>query len=262
VNSTSTAIQIRNTRNRRAGARWQAALRDGLRKSGFDIEGLILTGTEDEGDLVVRTGWNRLGGLAERVVIEAKAGVLYAAEFVDQALDEASNFARHRGMDRSRVMGIVVAKRRRKTWSDAYVLTSCAEYFRLGAAEAAHSAGGRSWPRVLCNGLRAAGRDAELIAPNLATPEGDLVVRERDRTLVVKTRSGELRVGELVDQAQTEAEHWARNRSIDPYRVDPVAIARRRGRSWSDAYVITTVEEFFGLDPYDEPFEAVAGAAA
>lgn len=117
-------LKRRNARNKEAGARWQRDLRNGLRLAGLDVERLALSGNEDEGDHVVR--------VAEQfVVIEAKAGVLHPAEFVRQAILEADNFAKHRGLDRSLVHGICAAKKRNAGWADAYVLTTLREYFRL-----------------------------------------------------------------------------------------------------------------------------------
>jgi hypothetical protein len=127
-----TDIAQRNARNRRAGARWQTVVRDGLREYGFDIERLALTGAEDEGDHVVRLNTPVLP--ARRfVVIEAKAGSLHAADFVRQAGEEAAHFAFHRGLTLAEVTGIAVVKRRGANWRDAYVLTTVRDYFGLGA---------------------------------------------------------------------------------------------------------------------------------
>lgn len=119
-------VAVRNARNRRAGARWQNELRNGLREAGFDIERLALAGKEDEGDHVVRLP----SGLF--VVLEAKAGAMHPAGFVREAEVEASNFAAHRGLDPAEVTGVAVVKRRGANWRDAYVLTTLRTYFGLG----------------------------------------------------------------------------------------------------------------------------------
>ena len=120
----------RNARNKRAGARWQSDLRDGLRASGLDVERLVLAGAEDEGDLVIRVD-PALSPRRRYVVIEAKAGALHPAEFVREAGLEAAHFAYHRGLDLAEVTGIAVIKRRGSNWRDAYVLTSLRDYFAL-----------------------------------------------------------------------------------------------------------------------------------
>jgi hypothetical protein len=257
VNNSNLVLARTAARNKRAGAHWQNALRDGLRSAGLDVERLVLTGSEDEGDLMVRTHrWDH-SARVDRIVIEAKAGVLHAADFVDQTLEEASHFARHRGLVRSQVMGIAVIKRRRRSWNDAYVLTSVGEYFRIADEDARFNPSGRSWTRVLCNGLRFAGRDAELIVRQPYVTEGDLVVRDRGRTTVIKSKTGDLRVAELIDQMHVEVAAWCRNRDTDPRTVDGITIVKRRGRPWSDAYVFTTVEDFFGLNEYEDTFADV-----
>lgn len=119
------SIATRNARNRRAGARWQSDLRDGLREAGLDIERLALAGQQDEGDLVIRLSPTAY------VVVEAKAGTLHPAQFVREADVEAAHFAAHRGIDQAQVRGVAVVKRRGANWRDAYVLTSLRSYFGL-----------------------------------------------------------------------------------------------------------------------------------
>ncbi|WP_083752216.1 hypothetical protein [Saccharothrix sp. ALI-22-I] len=122
-----TDIAKRNAANRRRGAQWQSDLRNGLREHNLDVERLVLTGKEDEGDLVVRD-FARPG---EFVVIEAKAGQLHVTDFVRQALIEGGHFAAHRNLDRARVASIAVVKRRGLNWKDALVLTTVGDYFGL-----------------------------------------------------------------------------------------------------------------------------------
>lgn len=120
-----TDLSRRNKANKAKGARWQTELREGLRNQGLDVERLVLTGKEDEGDLVVR-----LEG-EERVVIEAKDAVMDVATFVREAQVEANHYAEHRGIHRAEVKGVAVVKRRGKNWREAYVLTTLADYFGL-----------------------------------------------------------------------------------------------------------------------------------
>lgn len=116
--------------NRRKGARWEKDLRDGLRNSAYDTEGLKLHGKDDEGDLVVRPAGSRLA-VPQFLIIEAKDAAMNIPEFIRQAVLEADNFAVHRDLDRDLVTGIAVVKRRGKNWRDAVVLTTLAEYMKL-----------------------------------------------------------------------------------------------------------------------------------
>jgi len=120
----------RNKRNRRAGQRWQATLREGFRGAGLDAEELKLAGREDEGDLVIRQPPTS-GEPGRFVVIEAKAGALKPAEFVTEAAIEGQHFAAHRGLPADRVTAVAVVKRRGASWRHAYVLTTVGDYFGL-----------------------------------------------------------------------------------------------------------------------------------
>lgn len=125
-------VTKRNARNRRAGARWESDLRNGLRhEAGLDVERLKLTGKEDEGDLVVRDYQNP----GDFVVIEAKAGVMHATEFVREAVVEGKHFGAHRGISPSRIKSVAIVKRRGVNWKDAYVLTTVRDYFGLAGDE-------------------------------------------------------------------------------------------------------------------------------
>jgi hypothetical protein len=124
-------IAARNARNRRAGQRWQAELREGFRGLGYDIEELKLAGREDEGDLVIR---ERGTGPLTYIVIEAKAGAMKPAEFIREATVEGRHFAAHRDLPPEAVAAVAVVKRRGANWKDAYVLTTVREFFDLDAA--------------------------------------------------------------------------------------------------------------------------------
>ncbi len=123
-----TDVAARNKRNRRAGARWQSESRDGLRAYGMDIERLVLTGTQDEGDNVIRRPPIHV---PEFLVLENKAGALHPAQHVREAELEAAHFAYHRGLDLRAVSGMVLAKRRGAGLLDAYVLTTVRTLFGL-----------------------------------------------------------------------------------------------------------------------------------
>lgn len=116
--------------NRRKGARWEADLRNGLRNSAYDTEALRLHGKDDEGDLVVRPAGSRLV-VPDFIVIEAKDAAMNVTDFVRQAILEGDNFAKHRDLDRDRVTGVAVVKRRGKNWRESLVLTTLAEYMKL-----------------------------------------------------------------------------------------------------------------------------------
>jgi hypothetical protein len=114
------------TKNKKAGAEWENRLKNNLREVGEDIEHLHLNGAEDEGDLVIREE----GG--HHLVIEAKAGEkVCLGTWVREMETEVEHYAKHRGLDPELVDGIVIAKRARRPWSQAYVITTVERYFGL-----------------------------------------------------------------------------------------------------------------------------------
>ncbi|MEU0739277.1 hypothetical protein [Streptomyces sp. NPDC006134] len=129
-----TDIAARNRRNKRAGARWEAELRNELRAAGFDIERLRLTGAEDEGDHVVRR--DEPARHRRFLIIETKNAQFQPGPFLKEALRERDNYARHRGLDPREVEVVVIVRRRGASWRDAYVLTTVGEFFDLPAEAA------------------------------------------------------------------------------------------------------------------------------
>lgn len=124
-----TEIAVRNRRNKRRGASWEAEIRDKLRRAGIDIERLRLVGKDDEGDHVVRSNDGR------HLIIEAKNAKFEPGTFIKEALRERDNFARHRGLDPTDVDVVVIVRRRGASWRQAYVLTTVEEFFHLPTEE-------------------------------------------------------------------------------------------------------------------------------
>lgn len=119
---------MRNRRNKRAGARWEAEFRDELRQAGYDIERLRLTGTEDEGDHVIRRQPVRHRPF---LIAETKNAKFEPGTFIKEALRERDNYARHRGHDPRDVEAVVIVRRRGASWRQAYVLSTVEEFFDL-----------------------------------------------------------------------------------------------------------------------------------
>ncbi|MEV3858498.1 hypothetical protein AB0J38_29810 [Streptomyces sp. NPDC050095] len=119
-------VTARNRANKRKGAAWEIDFNAGMREAGFDIERLRLAGKDDEGDQVIREEPGFF------TVIENKNTAAFTpGPFVDEMEREVTNFARHRGLDEQSVEGVVVVKRRGKSWREAFVLTTVARYFEL-----------------------------------------------------------------------------------------------------------------------------------
>ncbi len=114
---------------------------------------------------------------------------------------------------------------------------------------------GSRWQSDLRDGLRAAGLDIERLALTGAQDEGDHVVRLRAedtvlrrRFVVIEAKAGVLHPATFAEQASVEAAHFAYHRGLSLTDVTGIAVAKRRGANWRDAYVLTTLRDYFGLE--------------
>jgi hypothetical protein len=120
-----------------AGKRFQRDVMKHLRDDrGLDAENLVLTGAEDEGDVILRYRpglWEeRLGPDGTvRTVIECKREKgFHLASWVKQAETERDNYAKHRYLKPEEVGFVVVHYRRQHGVSQAYVTTTLEEWLR------------------------------------------------------------------------------------------------------------------------------------
>lgn len=108
---------------------------------------------------------------------------------------------------------------------------------------------GAQWEMDLLNGLRSLDYDAERLRLTGKEDEGDLVIRETDGCyLVIEAKSGAFQPGTFMAEAEVECKNFAKHRGLDEEVVDKVVIVKRRGQPWTKAFVLTTVEDYFGLD--------------
>jgi len=109
---------------------------------------------------------------------------------------------------------------------------------------------GADWETELRDKLRAAGVDIERLRLVGKDDEGDHVVRwDSGRFLVIEAKNAKFEPGGFIKEALRERDNFARHRGLDPAYVDVIVIVRRRGASWRQGYVLTTVEEYFDLPP-------------
>jgi Holliday junction resolvase len=117
------------------------------------------------------------------------------------------------------------------------------------ASPRANKRKGADWEIALRNGFREEGFDIERLHLNGKDDEGDLVIREADGVyLVIEAKDSAFQPGTFIGELEREVEAFARNRELDPGDVDGIAVVKRRGMSWRKAFVLTTVEDYFGLD--------------
>ncbi|MEV4642793.1 hypothetical protein AB0J80_36175 [Actinoplanes sp. NPDC049548] len=122
------------------------------------------------------------------------------------------------------------------------------------SSPAANRRKGAQWEIDLMKGLREHGHDVERLRLAGKDDEGDLVVKViecMDRNVqhvVVEAKAGVLHPAEFVREAMAERLNYAKARGLDLIDVRGVVLAKARGKNWKDAYVITTVRDYFGLE--------------
>lgn len=111
-----------------AGKKYQRDVMKYLRERGWDAENLVLTGSEDEGDILLRLG--RLDGLS-RFVIEAKREQGFKiGSWIAQAELERDNYEKHRTLAPGSAGFVVVHARRNHALGKSYVTTTLDEWLR------------------------------------------------------------------------------------------------------------------------------------
>ena len=109
---------------------------------------------------------------------------------------------------------------------------------------------GADWESELRDGLRGDGFDVESLRLAGAEDEGDMVIREGDGTfLVIEAKNAKFEPGVFLGEAIKERVNFAKHRRLDVEKVESVVVVKRRGKNWRQAFVLTTVEDYFGLDP-------------
>ncbi len=99
--------------------------------------------------------------------------------------------------------------------------------------------------------LREAGLDVERLTKTGREDEGDLVVKTPDGSVTVVEAKNEKSIdlpGYLREAFAEEGNYIKHRPGLNPDAVEAVAIVKARGRNARKAYVVSTVERFFGLD--------------
>ena len=105
---------------------------------------------------------------------------------------------------------------------------------------------GADWELRLLEWIRNEGMKAERLRLAGKLDEGDIAIDHGDGDVtLIEAKDAKFEPGTFIGEAITEADNYANARKIDRDSVFPVVIVRRRGKPIEDAYVITTVKEFF-----------------
>lgn len=108
---------------------------------------------------------------------------------------------------------------------------------------------GSKWQSDIRNGLRGEGFDIERLALTGKEDEGDHVIRASDGTFtIIEAKAGAMHAADFVKQTQEERANFAKHRGLSLDQVTGVAVIKARGKNWRDAYVLTTVADYFKLN--------------
>ncbi|MEU8621440.1 hypothetical protein [Streptomyces sp. NPDC048623] len=107
---------------------------------------------------------------------------------------------------------------------------------------------GSQWESDLRDGLRSEGFDVESLRLAGAEDEGDMVLRLGSEFLVIEAKNAKLEPATFVREAGVERLNFAKHRGLDEKAVLSIAVVKARGKSWRQAYVLTTLESYLGLD--------------
>ncbi len=114
-----------------AGKKYQNDVMKYLRdEKGLDAERLVLTGAEDEGDIILKLPLTFPTPGNRAFILEAKREKgFHLADWLDQADIESANYAKHRGLQR-RPFFVVVHARRNYGLGKSYITTTLDEWLR------------------------------------------------------------------------------------------------------------------------------------
>lgn len=111
----------------------------------------------------------------------------------------------------------------------------------------ASKARGSSWELQLLRYFRSIGMPTERLRLTGKKDEGDLAVQDVGGFVycVEAKNTARIDLARYVEEALIERDHYCEARGLDPANAMPIAIVKRRGKGVEEAYVVSTVKEFF-----------------
>lgn len=110
---------------------------------------------------------------------------------------------------------------------------------------------GDEWERTLVSYLRTNGLDADRLRQTGTEDEGDIAVRMFpgvNSILVIEAKAeNRIDLPGYLRELDVEKGHYIKHRSMDASRVDGVVVIKRRMASAGQAYVVTTVDNYFKI---------------
>lgn len=111
-----------------------------------------------------------------------------------------------------------------------------------------NKAKGTAFEMALVYGLRDHGFDVERLTLGGTQDQGDLRILDGHHIVVEAKDRAKLDLPQYLRELGAEKANYARARKLNEKDVDGIVICKRRQTNWKQAYVITTVEDYFGLE--------------
>jgi hypothetical protein len=110
---------------------------------------------------------------------------------------------------------------------------------------------GSKFERDLYTYLTSNDVDYERLRPTGVEDEGDGVARRLTRhfdfTVVEAKAENKIDLPGYLRELDREKDHFAKHRALDPDSVDGVVVVKRRMAGIGKAYVVQTVDDYFGI---------------
>lgn len=102
---------------------------------------------------------------------------------------------------------------------------------------------GAEWETRLLHQLRDTGHDIERLHLNGREDEGDLILTTSHKTYVIEAKAGQPHLAQFVKEATTEARNYETHRNKHNNSTIGLVIMKQRNKPWSEAYVVSTLNE-------------------
>lgn len=102
---------------------------------------------------------------------------------------------------------------------------------------------GASYESELVGWFRALGYEAARLARRGKNDEGDVAVTLGDTVYVIEAKNVKtITLGQFLAESQTEADNYAQARGLDPERVIPLVVVKRRMKGVSESYAVIQLD--------------------
>ncbi|AGI12437.1 hypothetical protein PHL066M04_32 [Propionibacterium phage PHL066M04] len=102
---------------------------------------------------------------------------------------------------------------------------------------------GAEWETRLLHQLRNTGYDIERLHLNGKEDEGDLILKTGNKTYVIEAKAGQQHLAQFVKEATIEARNYETHRNKKNQSTIGLVIMKQRNKPWSEAYVVSTLNE-------------------